>query len=184
MTTAPHLATLLLAAAALAACDQPPRPVAGAGENAEVRAAIEAANQATAEAVGRGDAEGIVRHYADDALLLPAGAEAVSGPGAIREHFQRALDAGLKGLKLEVRSLEVAGDLAVETGDYEASGAGGGRLDYGKYVATWRRQDGEWKVYRDISTTSMPAGISTPETTGPLPANCRADGPSAPAAES
>lgn len=170
--------TLLATVLALVACEQPPRPVASgttataAVDDGGARAAIEAANQVTMDAVSRGEARAIVAHYADDALMLPAGAAAVTGPDAIEAQYRRALDAGLGGLKLDIVSVDVAGDLAVETGTYEANDASGNRLDHGKYVVAWRRIDGVWKAFRDIATSSRPDVSGGPAA---LPARCAAD---------
>lgn len=169
MKTSAGIWLLLSMTATLIACNQPGRPRLGVTD--DVRTSIEAANQATAESVARGDASGIISHYADDAMMLPAGADPVAGPGAIKGYFQRAMDAGMKGFKLEIVSLDADGDLAVETGTYLASDARGNHIDHGKYVVAWRRVGGAWKVYRDISTTSMPVLVGTPEGR-PLPAHC------------
>jgi len=178
---APRLA-LLAAALALGACDQPPRPLAADPAAAGARQAIEAANQATSEAIARGDAQAVMVHYAEDAMILPAGAAAVSGHAAIRGYFERAIAAGVRGLTLDIVSVEASGDLAVETGTYEARDADGRRIDAGKYVVTWRRSGSEWRAYRDISTTSLP--LRAPEPAA-LPAACTRDGTGAtPPAES
>ncbi len=169
MNSRTRICSLLAIAATLAACDQPAAPDSGDADS--VRATIAAANLATSQSVARGDANAIVTHYADDAMMLPAGANAVSGRAAIQGFFQRAIDAGMKELRLEIVSVDASGDLAVETGTYAASDAGGSHVDHGKYVVAWRRQDGAWRAYRDISTTSMPVRVSTPEGT-PLPARC------------
>ncbi len=149
-------------AMAIAGCGQPPPPAGDGAADTRTRAAIEAANQATVESVKRGDPAAIVAHYADDALLLPAGSGTVSGPAAIEDHFRNAIAAGLASLDLEILTLDAAGDLAIETGTYEARDAAGNRLDYGKYVVAWRHVDGNWKAYRDIATTSRPDVTGTP----------------------
>ncbi len=146
----------------VASCGQPSSPAPERAADPQVRAAIEAANQMTAESVKRGDAGAIVAHYADDAMMLPVGSGAVSGPAAIGEHFRDAIAAGLAGLELEILTLDAAGDLAVETGTYEAQDTAGNRLDFGKYVVAWRRVDGTWKAYRDIATSSRPDLTGTP----------------------
>jgi len=185
-----RLALLAAALLALGACDQPPRPLAA--DTAEdpatdlsaggARQAIEAANQATSEAIARGDAQAVMGHYAEDAMILPAGAAAVSGHAAIRGYFERAIAAGVNGLTLDIVSVETSGELAVETGTYEARDAAGGRIDAGKYVVTWRRSGEQWLAYRDISTTSLP--LSAPQAAA-LPAACSSEGTgAAPPAES
>lgn len=37
-----------------------------------------------------------------------------------------------------------------ETGEYPFGGRAGHRVDVGKYVVMGKRQEGEWRIYRDI----------------------------------
>ena len=48
--------------------------------------------------------------------------------------------------------------LLAETGTYEMYGDNNKTLDKGKYVVVWKQENGQWKIYRDIWNTSMPAG--------------------------
>jgi ketosteroid isomerase-like protein len=40
-------------------------------------------------------------------------------------------------------------------GQYELSGAEGKRMDQGKYIVIWKKQVGQWKLYKDIWNTSI-----------------------------
>jgi hypothetical protein len=42
-------------------------------------------------------------------------------------------------------------------GKYTLTGDAGKVLDQGKYVVVWKRELGQWKLYRDIWNTSVPA---------------------------
>jgi ketosteroid isomerase-like protein len=33
----------------------------------------------------------------------------------------------------------------------------GNMLDSGKYIAIWRQEDGDWKIYSDIYNSSVPS---------------------------
>lgn len=176
MTPPTHLLLGSLLLALLAACAPSPRGAAstgGAGEQA-VREAIEALNAATSSAVARGDAEAIAAHYREDALMLPAGSDFITGREAIRRQFRKAMASGLAGLRFDMLSLEVSGNLAVETGRYEAIGDAGQSLDHGKYVVVWQQAADGWQIARDVSTTSRLPPVATPEA-GPLPALRPAD---------
>jgi ketosteroid isomerase-like protein len=35
--------------------------------------------------------------------------------------------------------------------------ASGKQIDRGKYITVWKKQQGQWKLHRDIWNTSMPA---------------------------
>lgn len=51
-----------------------------------------------------------------------------------------------------------AGDMAIQTGQYNTTGLGpmGQGADKGSFVTVWKKVNGEWKVAHDISTTTMP----------------------------
>jgi len=53
----------------------------------------------------------------------------------------------------------ITGDVnfIIETGNYEMRDGGESLIDRGKYVVVWKQINGEWKLYRDIGNTSLPA---------------------------
>lgn len=121
------------------------------------RSGIEATNREFMEAFGRGDAAGVARLYTDAGQLLPANSDFVSGTTAIQSFWQGAMDMGLKEVVLETLEVEGHGDTAHEVGRYTLKAAGGEVADAGKYLVVWKREDGTWKLHRDIWTTSRPA---------------------------
>ena len=68
-----------------------------------------------------------------------------------------AIRMGVKDIKLTTDDVTGNGELAGETGNYEMYGDNNKLLDKGKYVVIWKNENGEWKLYRDIWNTSMPA---------------------------
>jgi ketosteroid isomerase-like protein len=52
--------------------------------------------------------------------------------------------------------VEGLGDTAIEIGELTLYGAEAQVLDKGKYMVIWKRQDGKWKLHRDIFNSSMP----------------------------
>jgi ketosteroid isomerase-like protein len=56
---------------------------------------------------------------------------------------------------LKIVETEKHGDTAIEIGLYELS-SGGQTLDKGKYVAIWKKVEGEWKMHRDIWNSNLP----------------------------
>lgn len=149
--------------AVLLACSQPQPTVQATADGGDpvARAEIEAINQASSAAVARGDAAAIVQHYADEAIMLPAGGDFAFGRQAIRRQFEAALAAGLAELRFEIMSVESSGDLAVETGRYEALSQAGHHLDHGKYLVVWRKSGKTWHAIRDIATTSVPPALGS-----------------------
>jgi ketosteroid isomerase-like protein len=123
---------------------------------ADVRAEIEAANRVFETAVAKGDAKGAAALYTASGQALPAGSDVVSGPEAIAKLWQGVFDSGVKGIRLKTLEVDSASDLAHEVGQYELLDAAGKTLDRGKYVVIWKKESGQYKLHRDIWTTSVP----------------------------
>jgi uncharacterized protein (TIGR02246 family) len=126
----------------------------------DVRAAIEAANAQWMAKFHQADSAGLAALYTANGQLFPANSNIVSGTQAIARFWQGAFDAGIKKAKLVTIEAEGHGDTAHEVGTYTLMGEGDTVLDSGKYVVVWKRQDGQWKLHRDIWNTSQPASKS------------------------
>jgi ketosteroid isomerase-like protein len=122
-----------------------------------VRAAIEANNKKFAEASKKGDAATIAQIYATDAEAFPPNAELVKGRAALQQFWKGMLDSGVAAAETTTRDVEVSGNLATESGTYVITAKDGKVADKGKYNVVWKRIGGEWKIYRDIWNSSMPA---------------------------
>ena len=108
------------------------------------------------EEVRRGDSVAMASHYASDAIVMPPNSEVVKGNN-IAGLWGGALRMGVKDFKLTITDITGRGDLYAETGNYEVFGADNKSLDKGKYVAVWKKENGNWKMYRDIWNTNMPS---------------------------
>jgi hypothetical protein len=51
---------------------------------------------------------------------------------------------------------ESLGDTAWDAGTYLIKSADGNVLDKGKYVTIWKRENGQWKLHRDIFNSDLP----------------------------
>jgi ketosteroid isomerase-like protein len=122
----------------------------------EPRASIEAGNKQFVAAFTKGDGAGVAALYTATAQLLPANSDVVSGTAAIQKFWQGVMDSGVAGAKLKTLEVEGHGSTAHEVGQYELSDKAGKVLDRGKYVVIWKRDGTQWKLHRDIWTTSQP----------------------------
>lgn len=147
---------------ALTACDtgdtlemedaQPAAETSPAMSEAELRQAVESANDEAEQLVAAGDVEGFVqRIYTGDAIILPPGGPRIEGHSGITEFWQGAAEQlGLTGVELRTDAVQPMGaDMAYEIGT--------GVLQTGqgpheaKYVVIWKRDaDGQWKWHVDI----------------------------------
>jgi uncharacterized protein (TIGR02246 family) len=95
--------------------------------------------------------------YTESGQLLPPNSDFVTGRDAIHGFWQALFDMGVGEVKLETVEVESHGDTAIEVGKYSIYDAGGQEIDAGKYVVIWKREDGQWKLHRDIFNSSRPA---------------------------
>jgi uncharacterized protein (TIGR02246 family) len=123
----------------------------------DVRAAIEAANAQWMAKFNQGDSAGVAALYTANGQVFPPHSDIVSGTPAIAQFWRGATDAGIKKAKLDIVEVEGHGDTAHEVGKYTLMGDGDKVLDSGKYIVVWKRQDGQWKLHRDIWNSSQPA---------------------------
>ena len=123
----------------------------------EIRDAIAAANEKFMTAFNGGDAAGLAALYTEQGQVLPPNSDFVTGQQAIQAFWQALMDMGIKSAQLEIVEVEDHGDTATEVSKYTLQGEGGQVLDKGKYIIIWKREDGHWKLHRDIFNSSMPA---------------------------
>lgn len=145
------ICALLATVTALASCATTP-------QQGDVRTVIEASNAKWEQALSRGDAAGIAALYTETGQLFPPNDKVVTGRAAIQEYWQGAIQAGFKAVTLSTMEVESCGDSAYEIGRFTVPGEGGEVLDTGDYIVIWKRENGQWKLHRDMWTTNSPAG--------------------------
>ncbi|MCB0528483.1 MAG: nuclear transport factor 2 family protein [Saprospiraceae bacterium] len=93
--------------------------------------------------------------YTRDAWVMPAGVPKITGMDNIIAYFKAPGDA--VPYSVTVRAEEVFGheDNVIETGVYELTDAGGKCFEKGKFVVIWRKEDGLWKIHREIWTSDL-----------------------------
>lgn len=123
----------------------------------DVTSEIQDANQLFMTAVANGDAKALSAMYTADAKLLPANSEMVEGPEAIGGFWGSVMDMGIKKVMFETTTAQQMGNMAIEEGKYALYVEGDHVVDQGKYMVTWKKEEGKWKVYRDIWNTNAPA---------------------------
>jgi ketosteroid isomerase-like protein len=121
-----------------------------------VRAQIEKDNTKFSEEIRRGDTAAVQAHYASDGWFMVNNKEPIRG-NDIASAWGEFIRMGMKDLRLTTVDLIGNTDLLVETGTYEMYGDANKLLDKGKYVVVWKRENGAWKIYRDIGNSNLPA---------------------------
>lgn len=109
------------------------------------------------------DTPGIAACYTDDAQMLVANMDPISGRAVIQSVFKFTAVQGHM-LEFETQELDVNGTTAVELGRYTRRRADGSIFDRGKYMVVWKRVGDEWKIHRDMFSTSVPrAAAAAPQ---------------------
>ena len=91
--------------------------------------------------------------YCKDAQVYSPGVPAVVGRDSIISFFYQ--NGTNKETKIELPAGNFYGteDLVVEEGTYNFPDGKGGSFDKGKFIALWKKEDGKWKLYREIWNT-------------------------------
>ena len=129
---------------------------ASAFDLTQAKAAIKQSCITLTKAFGKNDTATIINAYTKDAHLLPAGHEALE-EDSLRFYLIQMLNSNVTSI--EVKSEGVWGDsvLLAEEGTYSLEGKNNIELDKGKYIVLWKRESGNWKIYRQMWTSDLPA---------------------------
>ncbi len=123
----------------------------------QVKAELQAMEDAYAAAENANDADAVVHYYADDAVNLPNNQPPAVGKAAILERIKAdlAADTSSSTMVFEVQNVWAAGDLAVEVGSSTSTDAAG-NVTTGKYISVFEKRDGKYVCVRDIWNNDAP----------------------------
>ena len=87
-------------------------------------------------------------------MVFPANSEIIDGKSAIGKFWNATRQMGMIKVNFQTSTGLQFVDLAIEEGKYSLFVPNDIMVDQGKYVVTWRKENGSWKVYRDIWNNS------------------------------
>jgi ketosteroid isomerase-like protein len=117
---------------------------------------IEAANQEFMAFFAASDSVGLANLYTQDAKLMNTGAPAITGRKNIQSALSGIMKSGISSANLI--TLEVWGSESLITEEGEVSlFVNGDEVYQGKYMVLWKKDDGKWKLFRDIFNSNLPA---------------------------
>ena len=122
--------------------------------------ALRAADDTFERALHSGDVETVTSLYAEDAVLLPAGAPPVRGREAIREFFKSVIAERKPGESttgtLSDRAVGVSGDPGWSSGTSKVTRPDGTTIFTGKFLSVSRKVNGKWLYVRDTWNSDSP----------------------------
>ncbi|GAC1302831.1 MAG: hypothetical protein NVSMB24_08010 [Mucilaginibacter sp.] len=119
-----------------------------------------AVNLNLTESLAKGDSVGIANCYTTDAKFMAPDRPAIVGRQNIQSTFAAFIKAGAAKLDLNMLNLWGNADVLAEEGTFTLSTKDGHRIDKGKYIVLWKKEDGKWKIARDCSNSDLPAPAS------------------------
>jgi uncharacterized protein (TIGR02246 family) len=116
------------------------------------RAEIAAVNRQFEDAARQGDLDRLASLYTHDAVALPPDGPLVKGRDNIKQMWGSiAQQIGLKEVRLSTLDFEQAGDTGYEVGEATLAISSGTAVV--KFVVVWKKEDGRWRLHRDIWNT-------------------------------
>ena len=158
----------LSAACLLAACNESAKqetPQASVGPDPssmvdEARKAIAENNQTYGESFAKGDSTLFLSHYTADACIMPPDAPKLCGKEGVMGFFNYGTQKmGVKNIVVTTDEVFGSDQAMVEVGQYELFGdsARTKSMEKGKFIVVWKKEDGKWKMHRDIFNALPPA---------------------------
>ena len=123
---------------------------------ANAKKEIEAANHEISQFMSKGDAAGMASAYSTDGSVMLNNMPSIKGKENLTKTWGGFINAGIGSI--ELNTLEVWGDekFITEEGMFVTKMKDGKQLDKGKYLVLWKKEDGKWKLHRDISNSDLP----------------------------
>ena len=126
-------------------------PLAAGAQESKDGAAIRASSAAFLAAYNKGDVDAVAMHFAETAVVMPPNMPSLRGRDEIRRFVEKGIArAKENGVTLALAAgsdVGVSGNLGFHSGAYTAT-SGGSVIDSGKYLETWSKGGGQWRMIR------------------------------------
>jgi uncharacterized protein (TIGR02246 family) len=120
------------------------------------KAEIEAANKEFMAFFAVGDSLGLANLYTQDAKFMNTGAPAITGRKNIQSALSGIIKSGITRADLITVAVWGTEDLITEEGELSLF-VEEAEVYQGKYMVLWKKDDGKWKLFRDIFNSNLPA---------------------------
>ena len=105
-------------------------------------------------ALASGDAKAVANFYTEDGVFMPHNSQIFTGREAIEKAFAGFIEGGFTKLDVESTWVEGCGDYLLDTEKWTLSN--GQDTLIGKSLVIWKKEDGMWKMYKDMINTDTP----------------------------
>lgn len=126
---------------------------ANSNPSEELEQAIQENFKKMGQAMANSDAELLATYFTEDAILKFPGFETIKGRKAIADHHEMMINQGIS-VRPKTTEVEKIGNTGYEIGTYQLLNKEGQEIDSGTYATIWKKVNDEWKLYRDVVSSS------------------------------
>jgi ketosteroid isomerase-like protein len=120
------------------------------------KAEIVSANKEFMAYFAASDSVGLANLYTQDAKFMNTGSPAVTGRKNIQSAISGIINSGISSANLITIEVWGTEDLITEEGELTLF-VEEAEVYQGKYLVLWKKDDGKWKLFRDIFNSNLPA---------------------------
>lgn len=120
-----------------------------------VKSEIEAADRNFMDLFAKKDSVGLANLYTEDAKFMSPGAPAAVGRANIQTAMSQLFNSGITSLDLRLMEVYGTEELIAEEGEFTLYVNDKAVADQ-KYIVLWKKEDGKWKLFRDIFNSNLP----------------------------
>ncbi|UKM65386.1 SgcJ/EcaC family oxidoreductase [Flavobacteriaceae bacterium GSB9] len=106
------------------------------------------------EALAKKDAKAVANYYTEDGVFMPHNSTIFTGRDNIEKAFVGFIEGGFTELNVESTWAEGCGEYLLDTEKWTLSN--GQDTLIGKSLVIWKKEDGIWKMYKDMINTDLP----------------------------
>jgi ketosteroid isomerase-like protein len=133
----------------------------------QAQASIAQTNLAFMKFFKAGDSAGVANCYTTDAKTMAAHMPAVNGRENITHFISESMAKGLRNFNLSTIKIWGDSNIVAEEGTYNIADSAGKQMDKGKYIALWKQEAGNWKLFRDIWNSDLPDSVLDKKSASP-----------------
>jgi ketosteroid isomerase-like protein len=117
---------------------------------------IDAANLEFVKLFNTSDSVGLANMFTIDGKSMEPNEPSFNGRREIQRHYAIVMKAGNNKLGLVTTGLWGDEQMLAEEGIYTFMDKNEKVLDKGKYIVFWKKEEGNWKLFRDCYNSDMP----------------------------
>lgn len=155
------LPLLVLLSLTLIGCSNSPQPQETEIEEKEVvfdleqeKKELQKSFDGVMQSLASGDAKAVASYYTKDGVFMPHNSKIYTGRADIEKAFEGFIEGGFTQLDVESTWVEGCGEYLLDTEKWTLSN--GQDTLVGKSLVIWKKEDGMWKMYKDMINTDAP----------------------------